>query len=63
MRAGSTRVCVLLLVACTACATFQPNHPITRAAPATTTRHTIRVGALNRSFYLRLPPQFSAQGR
>ena len=61
MPAGSTRAWVLLLVACTACATFQPNHPLTRAAPATTTRHTIRVGALNRSFYLRLPPQFSAQ--
>ena len=59
----STRACVLLLVACTACATFQPNHALTRAAPAETTRHTIRVGGLDRSFYLRLPPQFSPQGR
>jgi polyhydroxybutyrate depolymerase len=63
MPASSTRGCVLLLVACAACATFQPNHPLTAAAPAATTRHTIRVGALDRSFYLRLPPRFSAQGR
>ena len=63
MPACSTRACVLLLVACTACATFQPNHPLSHAAPDATTRHTIRVGGLNRSFYLHLPPHFSAQGR
>ena len=63
MPAGSTRACVLLLVACSACATFQSNHPLTYAAPSETTRHTIRVGSLNRSFYLHLPPHFSAQNR
>ena len=63
MPAGSTRACVLLLVACTACATFRPNHPLSHAAPDATTRHTIRVGSLNRSFYLHLPPHVSAQGR
>jgi len=62
MPAGSTRVCALLLVACSACATFQSNHPLGSAAPSETTRHTIRVGNLNRSFYLHLPPHFSAQG-
>jgi len=62
MPAGSTRACVLLLVACAGCATFQSNHPLTHAAPSETTRHTIRVGSLNRSFYLHLPPHFSAQG-
>jgi polyhydroxybutyrate depolymerase len=63
MPAASTRVCVLLLVACSGCATFQSNHPLTSAAPSETTRHTLRVGKLNRSFYLHLPPHFTAQGR
>ena len=62
MPAGSTRICVPLLVACCGCATFQSNHSLTYAAPSETTRHTIRVGSLNRSFYLHLPPHYPAQG-
>jgi len=62
MPAGSTRICVPLLVACSACATFQSNHSLAYAAPSETTRHTIRVGSLNRSFYLHLPPHYPAQG-
>lgn len=63
MPAGSARSCVLILVACTACATFQTNRPLTRAEPSETTRHTLRVEGLERSFYLHLPPRFSAQQR
>jgi polyhydroxybutyrate depolymerase len=63
MPAGSASACVLLLVACTACATFQSNRPLARAEPSETTRHTLEVGGLERSFYLRLPPRFSARQR
>jgi len=63
MTGPSRRVCLLALVACGACATFESNRPITTAAPARTTRHTLAVGSLQRSFYLHLPPTFSAQRR
>jgi len=50
----------LLLVACASCATFESNRPLARAAGARTTRHTLVVGGLKRSFYLHLPVGFAA---
>lgn len=63
MPARSAPAYLLLLVVGAACATFQSNRPLAGAAPSTTTRHTLKVGALERSFYLHLPPAFSAQRR
>jgi polyhydroxybutyrate depolymerase len=54
---------LLLVLVCASCATFASNRPLTRAAESRTTRHTIRVGGRERSFYLHLPSRFSETER
>jgi polyhydroxybutyrate depolymerase len=58
-----TRAASLLLLVCASCVTFRANRPLTGAAAARTTRHELVVGGRTRSFYLRLPPHFSATHR
>jgi polyhydroxybutyrate depolymerase len=53
----------MLFLALTACATLRSNRPLADAAIGRTTRHTLVVGGRTRSFYLRLPPAFSASQR
>ena len=57
---SSARAAALLLLTCASCATFESNRPLSRAAESRTTRHTLTVGRLTRSFYLHLPTGFSA---
>lgn len=54
---------LLLVLTCASCATFAPNRPLSRAAESRTTRHTIRVGGRERSFFLHLPSGFDASHR
>lgn len=54
---------LLLMLTCASCASFASNRPLSRAAESRTTRHTIRVGGQERSFYLHLPPSLSSTQR
>src|SRR5262245_23747622 len=53
----------LLVLTCASCATFESNRPLARATEARTTRHTLNVGGLSRSFYLHLPSGFTVDRR
>ena len=60
---SAPRAGLLLLAACSACATFQSSRPLSRASESATTHHTLTVGRRTRRFYLHLPRGFSTARR
>ena len=54
---------LLLVMICASCATLASNRPLAAASEARTTRHSIRVGGQERSFYLHLPPRLATDQR